>query len=132
MAEPRVMVAPEGIRSVYNGTGGTLAKGTIVELKSTGEPDEIIASTAVSDVFLGVLMEDVATLSMGNCQIRGRALCLSQAAVARAVRVTWATGAKIIAAGAGEGVLGISVFAAAGADELIEVELSGPGGLEMP
>jgi hypothetical protein len=130
MAEPRV-INPD-IRSVYNGTGGTLSKGTIVELKSTGVKDEIIASTANTGVFLGVLSEDIATLSWGNCQIRGRALCLSQAAVARAIRVTWGTGAKILAASAGNAVLGVSAEAASGADELIEVELSCPGGLEMP
>lgn len=132
MAEPRVMVGASEIRSVYNGTGGTLSKGTIVMLNSSGVQDEIVAATAVTDAFLGVLMEDIATLSWGNCQIRGRALVLALGAVAKNARVTWGTGAKGTTASAGNGVLGVAASAASGADVLFECELSGPGGLEMP
>ena len=133
MAEPRVSVSPYDIATIYNGTAGTLSKGTIVMINASGTvQDEIVAATAVTDAFLGVLMEDVATLSYGNCQLRGRALVLSLGAISLGDRLTWGTGAKVTTASAGNGVLGIACQAAAGADELIEAELSGPGGLEMP
>lgn len=133
MTEPRVFVSPGDIRSVYNGTGGELAKGTIVMYAASPTVNgEIVAATAVNDAFLGVLMEDLPDASWGNCQIRGIALVLSLGAIAANARLTWGTGAKATTAAAGNGVLGIAAMAAAGADELFQAELSGPGGLEMP
>jgi hypothetical protein len=132
MAEPRTFVGEHDIRSVYNGTGGTLSKGTIVKYNSSGRTDEIVAAAADTDAYLGVLTEDIATLSMGNCQVRGGTLVLAGAAVAKQARVMFGTGAKGITATAGKAVLGIARTAASGADVLFEVELTGPGGTEMP
>jgi hypothetical protein len=129
MAEPRV-IDPE-IRSVYNATGGTLAKGTLVKFNTTGIQDEIVASASAGDPHLGILSEAIADTSWGNCQIRGRALALALGAVTKGSRVAWGTGAKVTTAVATNVVVGTAASTASGADVLFEVELSGPNGQVM-
>jgi hypothetical protein len=131
MAEPRVTVGERDIRSVYNGTGGDLAKGTIVEYKTSGVQDEIIASVSAGGPFLGVLSDALSDATWGNCQIHGKALALSLGAVTKGNRVTWGTGAKVTTAAATNVVLGVAASTASGADELFEIELAGPGGQVM-
>lgn len=126
-------VVPEyGIRQVYNNTGGTLLQGTFVKLKTAPTyKNEIEAAAAATDPVLGVLMADLPTATMGDCQISGRALVLALGAVAVGVRVTPALGGTGDAALATKTCVGIAVTLGAAAT-LMEVELTGPGGAAMP
>lgn len=126
-------VVPEyAVRQVYNGTGGTLSQGTFVKLKASPTyKNEIEASAGNNDPVLGVLMNDLATGVYGECQIRGVAQVLASTTVAVAARVMPTTGGKSLAATAGAACIGVAVTAGA-TDTLHEVELTGPGGVEMP
>lgn len=126
-------VVPEGaIRQVYNGTGGALSQGTFVKLKTAPTyKNEIEAAAADTDAVLGVLMADVANLSYGDCQVSGRALVLAVGVVAVGARVTPAAGGTGTVAAATNTCVGVAVTIGAAA-ELMEVELTGPGGAAMP
>jgi len=126
-------VVPEyGIRQVYNGTGGTLSKGTFVKLKTAPTyKNEIEAAAADTDAVLGVLMADLTTANYGDCQIIGRALVLAVGVVAVGARVTPAAGGTGTVAAATNTCVGVAVTIGAAA-EYMEVELTGPGGAAMP
>jgi len=130
MAEPRVIVGPDQIRQGYNGSGAAIPKGTIVSLDLTVDYQIAVEATATG-VFFGVTMEEIADGEWGNVQIRGKALVLASTTVTAGVRVTATTDGETVAASAGNAVLGIAVTAGT-ASALHEVELCGPGGLEMP
>jgi hypothetical protein len=126
-------VVPEyGVRQVYNGTGGTLSQGTFVKLKAAPTyKNEIEASAGNKDAVLGVLMEDLATATYGECQIKGVAQVLASTTIAVGARVMPTTGGKSLTCTAGNSVIGVAVTAGA-TDTLHEVELTGVGGAEMP
>lgn len=126
-------VVPEyGIRQVYNGTGGTLSAGTFVKLKTAPTyKNEIEAAAATTDAVLGVLMADLTTANYGDCQITGRALVVALGVVAVGARVTPAAGGTGTVAAATNTCVGVAVTIGAAA-ELMEVELTGPGGAAMP
>jgi hypothetical protein len=129
MAEPTKIVPDKGTRSVFNGTGGTLAKGTLVILKTTGTvKGEIIASSATSDRYYGILTADVDDQEWGDCQIQGVTLALSGAAVTKGDLVMFGTGAKCITATTGLMSAGVARETTTAGDVLFEVELHGPGG----
>lgn len=130
MAEPRVIVGPDQVRSGYNGSGSDIPKGTIVALDLTVDHQIAVEATATG-VYYGVTMEAIADGEWGNVQIRGKALVLASTTVTAGVRVTATTAGTTVAASAGNAVLGIAVTAGTAA-ALHEVELCGPGGLEMP
>jgi pantothenate kinase len=126
-------VVPEyGVRQVYNGTGGTLLQGSLVKLKAAATyKNEIEAAAGASDAVLGVLMADVANLKYGDCQVQGRALVLSVGVIAVGARVKPAAAGTVDVAAATNTCVGIAVTIGA-AGELMEVELTGPGGAAMP
>jgi len=115
----------------YNGTGGTLSKGTLVKLKTSGVDDEIIAATSTSDAYLGILQHDLADGEWGDVQVGGIGVALSGAAVTKGSRVMWGTGAKVIACTTGLTFAGVARTTASGADEYIEVDIV-TGGPVMP
>jgi len=115
----------------YNGTGGTLSKGTLVKLNTTGIDDEIIASTATSDAYLGILQNDLADGEYGDVQVGGIGIALSGAAVTKGSRVMFGTGAKVITCTTGLTFAGVARTTASGADEYIEVDIV-TGGPVMP
>jgi hypothetical protein len=132
MSQPTAVVPDKGIRKIYNGTGGDLVQGICVKL--TASPtvhSEIELADAATDPCYGVLMHDVADTEYGDCQVAGIALALASTTVAAAARVTGTTGGKTVAASAANAVFGVAVTAGA-TDTLHEVELTGPGGAEMP
>jgi hypothetical protein len=126
-------VVPEyGVRAVYNGTGGALSQGTFVKLKASPTyKNEIEAATGNNDQVLGVLINDVADTTYGDCQVRGVAQVLAGGTIAVGARVMPTTGAKSLTATAGAATIGVAVTAGA-SDTLHEVELTAPGGAEMP
>jgi hypothetical protein len=125
--QPRV-IDPK-FRAVYNGTGSTISKGTIIKLKtSPAYSGEIVKAAAATDALYGVAAADILTGEWGDAQIGGVALVLSSAALNAATQMTSDASGKAAAAASGNSLLGISVTAAGAADELFEVELATPGG----
>lgn len=133
MAEVLTRIVPEdGVRQVYNGTGGALVEGTLVKLKASPTyKGEIELSDDNKDPTYGVLMEDVSDASRGNCQIAGRALVLAGGTIAVGARVMPTTAGKSLTGTAGNAIAGVAVTAGT-ASALHEVELSGSFGGEMP
>jgi len=132
MSEPRVIVGAEGIRGCKNTSGSDMAKGVIVKLKASPTVDDEIDLEAANDgAIYGVTMQAISDAAWGNVQVLGRALVLASTTVAAGVRVMPTTGGKTLTATTGNSVLGLAVTAGA-ADELHEIELSGPGGAAMP
>ena len=121
------------MRRAYNGTGGTLAKGTIVIRKTTGTANEIIAATAATDAYMGVCENDIADGEYGDVQVGGIAICLAgSSGVTRQDRVMWEAGADCIPCTTGNAILGVALTTAA-SGEFFECELvSGGGGPAMP
>lgn len=122
-------IAPEAV-SGLNLTGSTILKGTILAWSSVGV-DRVVPSTSATDAFAGVAGEDIPNGHYGRVIRRGTAPVIFAAAQTIGARVTAGTGGKAVAAAAGNAVLGIA-REAGGEDVLAEVELAGPGGLEMP
>ena len=122
-------IAPE-FRSVYNNTGGTLAKGTIVKLQATtpAYAGEIVKAVAATDTLYGVLTMDTPTATWGDCQIDGVAIVLCGTASVVAARVTCDGAGKTITWSTGNSLLGINLTPGVVADVYHEVELAGPGG----
>ena len=119
------------VRSGYNGTGGTLSKGTIVLWKTSGVADEIIASTAATDAYAGVCMNDIADGEYGDIQVGGVALVVAGVAgITKGSRAMWATGAYAVACTSGNAILGVAKSTATSGN-YFECELC-IGGPEMP
>jgi hypothetical protein len=128
--QPRV-IAPE-FRACYNGTGGAIAKGTIVKLKtsSPAQPGEIVAGAAATDTFYGVAANAIPNGEWGDVQVRGVALVLVGAAglAAGQLQITSDGSGKAVAAASGNTLLGQGLYTGALVqDDLAEVELT-PGG----
>lgn len=132
MATLTRIVPEDGVRPVYNGTGGTLSKGTFVKLKAAPTyQNEIEAAAGNDDPVYGVLMEDLATANYGDCQIEGKAQVLAGGTIAVGARVMPTTGGVSLTATVGHAVIGVAVTAGTLA-ALHEVELTAVGGVEMP
>ncbi len=131
MTEPRQFQPV--YRPGYNGTGGTLAKGTIVKRATTGVHDEIIAATAATDAYMGVLANDILDGEFGDVQVGGVVVALAgSAGITRQDRVMWETVADCVACSSGNAILGVALTTAA-ATEYFELELvAGGGGPAMP
>lgn len=119
-----VAINPEG-RSGHNTSGADIPKGTIVKYKATGDR-EILAAAAATDTLLGVAGEDIADGNWGRVVIRGVAQVLAGGALTRYGKVTSNAAGKAADAVATNSVLGI-VRDVGALDELVEVELVGPG-----
>jgi hypothetical protein len=129
MAEPTAVVADKGIRGGLNSTiSAGIDKAIAVALNSGGtEPHDVILPSAGGPIF-GISMEAIPQFSRGDVQLNQKAICTSGAAIAKAAAVATDVAGKMVTAGTGDIIVGYLVKAAAGADELIEVELAGPGG----
>lgn len=126
MTEPRVI--DPVYRTGYNGTGGTLAKGTIVKRSNAGLADEIVAAAATTDAYMGICAEDIPNLQRGNVQVGGIGVALAgSAGITKQDRVMWEAGADCIACTATNAILGTAVSTAA-AGKLFEIELVAGGG----
>jgi hypothetical protein len=124
-------VVPEfGVRQVYNGTGGALLQGSFVKL-SGATKNQIVAAPDNDDPVLGVLMQDVADGTYGECQIEGVAKTLAGGTIAVGARVMPTTAAVGLTCTLGHAVIGVAVTAGS-SGALFEMELTGPGGVEMP
>jgi len=132
MSEPRVQVGPDQITSGKNITGAVISQGLIVKVNAAPTViDEITLAAANTDAFLGVAMNDIADDAYGDIQTGGVALVLGGAAVAIGARVMSDANGKGITGTATNAILGIAKTVGA-LNELFEVQLSGPGGAEMP
>ena len=125
------IVAATDIRWKKNTTGVTIVKNTVVKLDAT--EDLIVLPTATTDHLYGVTMEDIPTGAKGgDVQVRGRACCRADGVLAvpgillmsdAAGRVTtWAA-----AGGTNAQVVGQLEDTAGALDDVIMVELAGPG-----
>lgn len=130
MTEPR-RIDPV-YRTGYNGTGVTLAKGTLVNWNAAGIVDEVVASTGATDAYAGVCANDILTGEYGDIQVRGICPTLVGAAgITIGDRAMWAAGASVVACTAGNAILGIAHTTAASGG-YTELELTGGAGAEMP
>jgi len=126
------IVPEKGVRQVYNGTGGTLSKGTFVKLKASATyKGEIEAAAGNTDNVYGVLVNDIADASRGDCQIAGRAIVLAGGTIAEGEQVMPTTGAKALKATSGNSIVGTAVTVGA-ASAYMEVELGAGCGAAMP
>lgn len=128
--QPRTSKGADDIRAKLNKTSATLSKGVVVKLDT--DADEVLLPAADTDHVYGVVLNDIGDGKWGDIQIRGRALGLSAGALAtRGVLLKADTAGKLVAwaasAGANAHVVGTLETTAAGANELVEVELAGPG-----
>jgi hypothetical protein len=119
------VIAPV-IRSVYNGTGSTIAKGTIVKRKvAATTQDEIVKAAGTTDVLYGVMMADIADKSYGDCQIGGVGLVLCSGTIAIGAEVGSDANGLGQAPSANDTLFGVAVTAGANT-AFCEVEIT-PG-----
>lgn len=132
MSELTAIVPDKGIRGCYNGTGGTIAKGTLVALTTTANHKRYqIAKCGDGARALGVAMEDISNLTYGDVQVDGVAIALSGGAITRGLVVSSDTNGKVVTGASGDIVVGQAVTITSGGDELFELELT-PGGNVVP
>lgn len=99
-----------------------ILKNLILKYDGTTE-GQVAAATAASDAFAGVSVEKMFSGKSQSYQFEGITQVLSGAAVSVHALVTANASSKAVAAATGNIVLGRALTAAAGADEIIEVEL---------
>lgn len=120
------VIAPE-FRAVFNGTGGTIAKGTILKLDTSGVAGKVVKAAAATDQFYGVAARDIPNNEYGDAQIRGVALVLAgTGGMTQGAQVTTEAAGLAIVASAGNTLLGMALTAAL-VTELFECELGGGG-----
>ena len=131
MPTPRAIVPASGQRVGRNRSGVDLAKSQIVRLDAANGVDAVTLATAATDTLYGVTTEIVINGADGNVQIAGKTVVISGNVVTIGQRLTTdGTGRAVPAApgaGTNNGLIGLAITAAAGAAELIEVELCCPG-----
>jgi hypothetical protein len=120
-------IAPQPA-SGLNSTGVLIPRGTIV---LWGAGDTVTVAAAATAAFAGVTGEDIAPNAWGRIIQRGVARVIFAAAQVVGARVTSDAAGNAVAAAAGNAVLGIAREVGAAAT-LGEVDLVGPGGVEMP
>lgn len=127
--QPRQNVSGPEILSGKNTSGSTIPKGSVVKAHSV--TDEVRLVAAATDAIHGVVMRDIADGEYGPIQRTGRALVLAAGALATPgtllMSAAGKAGAWSASAGNAANVLGTQNTTADGADELIEVDLAGPG-----
>ena len=114
-------------RSGYNGTGSTIAKGTILALKSSGKYREVIVAASATAAVYGVAAQDIPTGTYGLVYIGGTMPTLASGALTVGGRVTSNGSGQAANAVTGNSVLGIAVEAgSAGVLTEIELQVGGP------
>ena len=127
MTEPRE--APDRISAGRNRSGADILTQRFVRLDVSEAPDGVETAAAATDNLHGVSMSSIKNVSNGDVVLTGLARVTSGAAVAVGARVNSdATGRAVTATG-GAGVAngGVAKTAATAADQVIEIELAGPG-----
>lgn len=129
MAGQLLREIPEGIRSGYNGTGSTIAAHLAVMADSTNQYVKL--PTATTDPLLGVTMAAIEDATWGSIATRGLVMVTCSAAITTGARVMADNAGKALTwaavGGTNANVLGIARTATTGANQLVEVELAGPG-----
>ena len=116
--------APES-RSAYNGSGATILKGTLVNIKAAAAYEEIEQVDAIADIVFGVAAEDIEAATYGLIYIRGRCQVLASAALTLGGIVTATTAGRVVNAATGGRIVGVALEVGAAA-ELVEIEMIGP------
>lgn len=134
MPEPRRIIPDGGKRSKKNATGSDIAANTFVILDST--EDQIKLPTGTTVALYGVTSEIIKNGYWGDVQIFGRAICRAEGALATpGVRLMSTTAGRVQAWSAGAGtnaqMAGLLETTAAVQDDLVEVELAGPGQIQQ-
>lgn len=116
------------ILAIYNATGSTILKGSIVKpVTPTSIPGQMQLATAATDSFFGVAMQDILNLQYGDCQYAGVAIVLAGATVAAGVNITSDGQGRGVLAASGNAVAGISMTDGV-LNGYMEVMLATPGG----
>lgn len=132
MAEPTAIVPDKGIRPGLNETGSAIGKELFVKTVAGSNPDSVEVAGAGEQV-KGVSVEQIeANGDRGDVQVEGMARVTSGAAVARGANVAADAAGKAVTAGTGDIVAGVARSAAAGADEIISIEMTAPAGFVSP
>ena len=127
MPEPRE--AAGRITAGRNRSGSPILTQRFVRLDISEAPDGVETAAAVTDNIHGVSMSAIDDGANGDIILTGLARVTSGAAVTVGDRVNSDGTGRAITASGGAGVanVGVAKTAATGADEVIEVELAGPG-----
>ena len=132
VGEPTRIIAPTDIRSKKNASGVDIAKNTVVKLDGT--IDQVVLPAAIADHLFGVTQEIIKTGYWGQVQIRGQSVCRAHGVLATpgVLLMTVAATGRVDAwnaAGAGNNaaVVGTLYDTAGAQDDLVMVELAGPG-----
>jgi hypothetical protein len=128
---PAPTAIPEAIRSCYNGTGSDIAAGVFVKL--SGAYPGVSLPAGATDTIYGVTMSTIKAGKYGDVMIRGKALVTSSAATTLGGKLTVDAAGKVLdwTAAGGRSVVAIGLKAAAGANEVFEAELAGPGTFDI-
>jgi hypothetical protein len=91
--------------------------------------DDVQLPTASTDLLMGVVKDgDILNGAFGTIQIRGVALCRAAGALATPGIAVMANAAgRVVAHANGNALLGFLLNTATALDDLVEVELAGPG-----
>ena len=116
------------ILAVYNATGSTILKGTIVKhVTPTAVPGSVTPATAATDPFFAIAMQDILNLQYGDGQVGGVAIVLAGATIAAGINITSDGSGKAAAAAAGNAIVGVSMTDGVN-NGYMEVLLGLPGG----
>lgn len=127
MAGQATYIIPEyQTRSKLNNSGVTILKGSLVIADST--EDQIVLPAASTDLLLGAATADIPDGSWGTIQVSGKALVRAAGALATVgIALMPNTSGQCLLLVNGNALAGLLDSAAATANDLVEVELSGPG-----
>ncbi|MFZ5896820.1 MAG: capsid cement protein [Myxococcota bacterium] len=110
-----------------NRTGATIGRYLLMKADTANMPDGITATTADTDVPVGVTAANVPDGTNGDLCVRGRHPVTASGAIASGARIAPDAGGKVKAAAAGDAVIGHAVDAAAADNDIIAAELNIPG-----
>ena len=117
----------EGVRSYFNDTGATITARALVIVTDTGDRTIGLPAAATSPI-LGVAMHDIGDDEWGDIQIRGVAKCNAHGALAtKGVRLMPTTAGRVDTQTGTNSVAGILLTEASAQDDIVLVELTGPG-----
>lgn len=134
MGEPRRIVPADFVRSKKNSSGSDIAANTVVMLDSTA--DLVILPSGTTVPMFGVTMEVIKNGYWGSVQVMGMAVCRAHGALATpGVKLMPTTAGRVDAWSAGAGtnaaLVGLLGTTAGAQDDLVEVELAGPGAIQQ-
>lgn len=125
MAKPTQII--EGQRSVLNNSGSDIAVNTIVIITDVADHGVGLPAAATSPCY-GVTLEAIADGYYGSVQTRGIATCRAHGALAtRGVRLMPTTAGRVDTHTTTNSVFGILLTEASAQDDIVMVEMTGPG-----